>query len=118
MRALAKHHTKIDSKLEQTADYCFTMFGFDAVIVFRNHALKRKKHRSIIHANVVYMVKKGFEQVIDLKSETEFILTNTELNMSVVGCVSCAGSDIVVRIITVIDSAEPRNERGTLKIAI
>lgn len=118
MRALAKRHSQINSKLDKTPDHCFTKFGFDSVITFRRHALKRKQHRTILHANVVWMVKKGFEEILDLKHEQEFILTNTELDMSVVGCVSCTGSDIVIRIITVIDSAEPRNEQQTLMIAV
>ncbi|UOE58107.1 hypothetical protein [Cytobacillus oceanisediminis] len=117
MDAFAKRYTKINSRLDKSEDVILSIDGFDVVISYMQHAIERKKNRQIFKSSVSYMIESAFDQLLDLKKEAEFVLTSDEFGISVVGAMSYTGVDIVIRVITVIDSATPYN-RHTLEIAV
>lgn len=113
-----KRHTEFKSKLTMCKSYEFDVDGFPLVIEMPLHAIKRHKHRGIYFSVVCDIIRKGFYDILDLRKGERFILTSKELGISVIGTMDVAGNDIVVWIVTVIDSVNPTNPHGTIQIAI
>ncbi|BCT30308.1 MULTISPECIES: hypothetical protein [Bacillus subtilis group] len=118
MSTLTKRHSKLESKLDKTIDISLTIQGIPTIIEYSYHSIERSNHRGIFRAAVTNMIQLGFDKILDLKSDERFILIDNELGISVVGNVKGFGGDILISIISVLDSTEPTNPYHTYTIAI
>ncbi|MES9681852.1 hypothetical protein ABWK22_02805 [Gottfriedia acidiceleris] len=118
MSALYPRHTKFESKLSESKDIFLSIGGIPTTITYTYHSIKQSIHRSVIESVVVMMIQNAFDELLDLHSGERFIISDTELCVSVVGALWGDGGDIAIDLATVIDSANPTNPHGTFRIAI
>lgn len=118
MRALYQRHSRLNSKLVSYKDICITIQGVPVIIEYSNHSLDQSKYRGIFESAATHMVKQAFEEIIDLHSSETFILVSHELGISLVASIRGIGGDVLVSIITAIDSAQPTNPYHTHTIAV
>lgn len=118
MSTLYARHTKFKSKLDIKKDVCIEIDGIPTVIEYSYHSIKRSKHRSIFEAAVTMMIQNAFDALLDLRNNERFIVIDRELCISVIGALKAVGGDIIISIVSVIDSDEPTNPHGTYTIAI
>ena len=118
MNALYERSTKFTSKLDSKKDIAITIDGVYTIIEFSYHSIKRGMERAIYESALVFMVQRGFDEILDLKNGERFIVIDKELRISFVGALNAVGTDIIISIVSAIDSAEPSNHRGTHEIAI
>ena len=109
MRGYSMLATQIDKK----KDVFLNIDGFPVIINYSLHSLKRAKLRGVYLNSIVDMIKNGFDYILDLRAGERFILISEDYRISLIGCMHTAGSDIVIDIITTIDSDQPTNYKGT-----
>ena len=97
-------------RVEFTNYQTLNIEGFDAVLNFSTHATQRAKSRGVYASAVAYMVEKGFNHILELKQNTEFILIDEDMHVSAICEVESDGEDIIINIISVIDSYRPINK--------
>lgn len=118
MSTLWARHTKFESKLDQKEDIYIEIDGIPTIIEYSSHGIERSKHRSIFQAVVTMMIQNAFDELLDLKNGQKFMIIDSELGITVIGVMEPCGLDVVIPIISVIDSAEPTNPHGTYTIAV
>jgi hypothetical protein len=118
MSTLYGRHTKFESKLDKKKDIYITIDGIPTIIEYSYHSIKRSKHRLIFEAAVTMMIQNAFDNILDLHNDERFIVIDSDLCISVIGALKAVGGDIIVSIVSVIDSDEPTNPHGTYTIAI
>lgn len=118
MSTLWARHTKFESKLEMKNDIFLTIDGIPTTIEYTYHSIKRSRHRAVFVSVVTHMIQSAFDDILDLRDGERFIVIDNELCVSVIGALKAVGGDILISIVSVIDSAEPTNPYGTHTIAI
>lgn len=118
MSALYARCTQFDSKLTHYKDICLTIDGIPTIIEYSYHSIKQSKHRAVFEAAATMMVQNAFDELLDLRNDERFIIISLELGISVIGNMRAVGGDIVIGIVTVIDSTEPYNPHNTHTITI
>lgn len=118
MSALAKRVSKIYSDIDRKKDYYLDIDGFHTIIEFSDHSIFRGKHRKVYDSSILDMVRNGFYDIIDLHKNERFILICEEYGVSLIGGVRSVGGDIVITLITQIDSANPTNPYNTHTIYV
>ena len=110
--------TNLISKLDGVRDTDIIVDGISAIIEFSYHGQKRGKERDMIENAMVYIIQRAFHSIIDLKHGERFLLIDYELDMSIVGVVEVDGRDIIIGIVSAVDSATPHNPQDTLEIVV
>lgn len=110
--------TNLISKLDGARETDIIVDSIPAIVEFSYHGQKRGKEREVIENAMVYMIQRAFHSIIDLKHGERFLLTDRELDMSLVGGIHADGTDIIISIISTVDSAFVHNPFDTLEIAI
>lgn len=118
MSALYQRYTPFQSPLYDTKDFHFTIQGFSVVVELNSHSMMRNKDRNIYESVVCLMVQEGFNHILDMKNNQRFILSSAEFDVSIVCVISSVGGEIIVSVVSSIDSKEPRNPHNTIQIAI
>lgn len=110
--------TNLISKLDGARDISINVEGIDAIIEFSYHGQKRGHEGELLDSAIVFMVQRAFNEILDLKHGKQFLIKDEELDMSIVGQVRVERYDIIISVVSAINSAEPRNPYHTLEIAI
>lgn len=118
MRALNDRCTQFVSKLDFKKDICMNIEGVSTIIEFSFHGTNRSKQRAVYESASVLMVQRAFDEILDLKNGQRFLIIDKELCISVVGALNAVGTDVIISIVSVIDSAEPYNPHNTYEIVI
>ena len=118
MSTLYPRHSKLDSKIDRTEDIALNINGFSTIIEYSYHAIQEIGYRSIYVSAVTHIIQMAFDELLDLKYGDKFMITDNELGLTVVGVMEPSGLDIIIPIVSVIDSARPTNPHGTLIIAV
>lgn len=118
MSTLFEGYTKFESKIDNSKDICITIDGIPTVIEYSYHSIKRSKHRVVFESAVVMMIQNAFDEILDLHNDERFIVIDKELCISVIGSLRGVGGEIIISIVSVIDSDQPTNPYGTYTIAI
>jgi len=98
--------------------YEVTIGGTLLTVEITGHAAWRKVGRSIEEQAIYMSVQKGFEHIKTLINGERFILVDSEFLCSIIGQVHFYSGEVVVDIITVVDSMEPTNPKGTAEFYI
>lgn len=98
--------------------YRNTIGGYELSVEITGHGAWRKVGRSVQESAIYMTVEKGFEHLGSLTHGDRFLLIDSELLHTVVGAVYFYGNEVVVEVITVIDSLEPTNPKGTAEFYI
>lgn len=93
--------------------YRNTINGHELNVEITGHGAWRKVGRSVQESAIYMTVEKGFEDYCTLFHGERFLLIDSELLHTVVGAVYFYGKEVAVEVITVIDSLEPSNPKGT-----
>lgn len=118
MSTLTQRYSVLESKLDQSEDIFLTIQGIHIIIEYSFHGMEQSKHRSIYQAATVDMIQRGFNDIVDLQSGERFILVDNNLGISIIGAVRGIGGDILISVITTVDSTTPTNPHNTHTIAI
>ncbi|MEX3713525.1 hypothetical protein ABFV99_14070 [Cytobacillus horneckiae] len=118
MSAFYPRNTNFESKLFSKKIVSLSIQGIYTSIEYSHHSIKRSKHRGVFDSAIVHMIQEGFDEILDLQNHQRFILINKELGLSIIGSLHCDGLDVVIDIISVIDSTKPTNPYNTFTIAI
>jgi hypothetical protein len=92
--------------------------GYDVLCEFSTHAFNQRKNREIFKSACAWTVEKAFSHFFGLENHERFIIIDRELDISVVASFYQSGGEMVVSIITVIDSNEPNNPYDTYTIEV
>ena len=86
---------------------------YDLNVEITGHGAWQKVGRSIQESAIYMTVEKGFDDIKELFNGERFLLIDTDLMHTVIGAVYFYGTEIVVEVITVVNSIEPTNPKGT-----
>lgn len=92
--------------------------GYEFSVEITGHGAWRKVGRCVQESAIYMTAEKGFEQIKTLSHGERFLLIDPELLHTLVGAAYFYGNEVVVEIITVIDSLEPTNPRGTAEFYV
>lgn len=113
MSALYKRKTDFESTLFSKKSIGFSVQGIFTSIEYSYHSINRSNHRGIFESAIVHMIQEGFDEILDLHNHQRFILISRELGLSVIAALHFDVIDIVIDIVSVIDSTEPTNPYHT-----
>lgn len=111
-------YSMLATQIDKQKDVFLSIDGFPVIINYSLHSLKRAKLRGVYLNSIVEMIKNGFYSILDLRAGERFILISEEYRISLIGGMHTAGSDIVIDVITTIDSDKPTNYKGTKEFHI
>lgn len=112
-------YTKFTSYLHSTRDFKIrTEDDLEVTLEFNLHGDNRSQEREVLHSTVLYMVQRQLESILDLTDGSRFIITDSELGISIVGGVAAVGLDLVVSIISAVDSPDIYNPHETVVFAM
>ena len=95
-------------------DFEFNVEGIEITISFSAHAQKRLKERQVKSYQVSGAVVMLGEEILEMKNGHEFIIIDEDLFESYVFAVHAERSgDIIIDVITVVDTPDIWNRRGT-----
>lgn len=92
--------------------------GYKFSVEITGHGAWRKVGRGVQESAIYMTAEKGFEYITTLSHGERFLLIDPELLHTVVGAVYFYGDEVVVEVITVIDSLEPTNPKGTAEFYV
>lgn len=118
MSTLSKRYSFIETNLDKAKDFYLNIEGFNVIIEFTLHSQKRGQKRRIYDNTVITMVRSGFYDIIELRNHEKFILSSYEFGVSLIGEIMSVGGDIVIKLVTSIDSPDATNPYGTPLIVI
>lgn len=93
--------------------YEFTIEGIEVTVLPSKHANYRLDERNITGYQVSGALMAMGEEILDMKNGTEFIIIDEELDAAYVFAIHVDGLDISIDVITVVNSKDIWNKRGT-----
>ena len=94
-------------------EFTFEVEGIEVNIQMSLHAIKRLNERDIKNYQVYGAVVTLGEEILDMKNGHEFIIVDEDLKASYVFGLHASPSDITIDVITVVDTQDIWNKRGT-----
>lgn len=92
--------------------------GIELSVEITGHGAWRRVGRSVMESTVYATVEKGLDHIKSLSNGERFLLIDSEYLHTIIGAVYFYGKEIVVEVITIVDSLEPTNPRGTAEFRV
>lgn len=119
MSALAvRDYVDFNSKLVSVDESWLNIEGYSVLVDFSYHAFKQRKNREIVKAAVTYTIEKAFSHFFGMDNNERFVIIDHEMDYSVVASFYQDGGEMVVSVISVIDTVNPFNGSNTHTIEV